>query len=360
MAPELKMSDGEISMAHWSALKEVKLSSVRKIVSPECYKRSIVLALLWFVIDLALFAGSLSIIYFSSSILLKLLGSILTGITVAVMFCWAHDAAHGTLFKGSLIAEILGTLFMLPSLNMFRLWCYGHNRVHHGHTSFSPIDWIWRPNTPEEYAVKSAWGKFIYRCERSLPTCGLHYLLRVWWAGMIRYNPGKKGQTKKAKRTRALYTLNKVFTATYFVAACVLSYMFLGGVVGILLAVILPFFIFTTIISLFVYLHHTHPDIPFFDESAEWGHSVACMYCCTVVRGSRIFDALSHNIMVHVPHHVDIRIPFYHLKKAYADIKKNNPAYVHEYKWKWSVVCNIFKKCKLYDFKKHTWHTFSK
>ena len=84
-----------------------------------------------------------------------------------------------------------GTAFMLPSMNMYRLWSHGHNRVHHGFTSYTPVDWIWRPLTPEAYAAKSRWGRVLYRLERSPFTCALHYLLRVWWPGMVMYRPDK-------------------------------------------------------------------------------------------------------------------------------------------------------------------------
>ena len=78
---------------------------------------------------------------------------------------------------------------MLPSMNMYRLWCHGHNRVHHGFTSYTPIDWIWRPLTPAQYAALNRWQRLIYRLERSPWTCALHYLNKVWWPGMVRYRP---------------------------------------------------------------------------------------------------------------------------------------------------------------------------
>jgi omega-6 fatty acid desaturase (delta-12 desaturase) len=76
-------------------------------------------------------------------------------------------------------AELLGTVLMLPSMNMYRLWSHGHNRVHHGFTSYTPVDWIWRSLTPELYAAKSRWGRAVYRLGRNPLTCALPYLLRV-------------------------------------------------------------------------------------------------------------------------------------------------------------------------------------
>jgi len=66
-----------------------------------------------------------------------------------------------------------------------------------------------------------------------------------------------------------------------------------------------------------------------------------------------------HNILIHTPHHVDIRIPFYNLKKAYKDLKENYAEYILEYRFSWLRVARIFKRCKLYDFENKRWLTYS-
>jgi len=65
-----------------------------------------------------------------------------------------------------------------------------------------------------------------------------------------------------------------------------------------------------------------------------------------------------HNIMMHIPHHLDISIPFYHLPRAYQALKKEYGKYFHEYNFKWSYVRQIFKQCKLYDFENKLWLSF--
>ena len=63
--------------------------------------------------------------------------------------------------------------------------------------------------------------------------------------------------------------------------------------------------------------------------------------------------------MVHLPHHVDVRIPFYHLKHAYEDLKKQYSDQMFEYRFRWSTIWGIFKQCKLYDYHLGKWYTFS-
>ena len=106
----------------------------------------------------------------------------------ASLFVWAHDAGHGALFDLTRRPEVLGTVALLPSMQMYGLWWYGHNRVHHGFPSLSTVDWMWRPWTPGEYSTASRPARPVHRIERSLPGCGLHYVLRVWWAGMVRFH----------------------------------------------------------------------------------------------------------------------------------------------------------------------------
>lgn len=331
---------------------KLKTSEVRKAIPQACYHRSTKKALLWYGFDLLFFALSMTLIFADTPILVKLLGSVLAGVATATLFVWAHDAAHGTLFKGHKLAEFLGTLFMLPSLNMYRMWSYGHNKVHHGFNSFSPIDWIWRPLTPQQYQELSKFQRFLYRLERNVFTCAFHYLRRVWWEGMLRFNPGKDNEQ------RQYYRNGKLFSLAYAVIASLVAYHFVGGFFGIILVVVIPFLIFNYFIAMIVYLHHTHPDIPFFDLKSEWSHAIGAVYCSTIVHCSKLSKMLLHNIMTHIPHHLDIRIPFYHLPQAAQALRKEYGEYFHEYRFKWQTVCKIFKQCKLYDFQNKVWLTF--
>ena len=77
-----------------------------------------------------------------------------------------------------------------------------------------------------------------------------------------------------------------------------------------------------------------------------------------MVRCPRVGELLIHNIMIHIPHHVDPRIPFYHLKRAYADLQHEYGQFFHEYRFRWSTVRMIFRRCKLYDFERQVWYSF--
>lgn len=339
-------------MGAYTDLHGVKLQTIRQAVAPERYTRSVARALFWFAFDLALYLAAIAGVFLSHGVLGRLFFGAIAGCAVAFMFVWAHDAAHGALFKSRRVSEVLGSLFMLPSLNMYRLWSYGHNKVHHGFTCYTPIDWIWRPITPAEYVAKSFLGRLIYRLERSPYTCALHYLLRVWWPGMVRFKPDPN------MRDRHLFTFSKIVTLAFFLGYSFAAYRYAGGAIGVLAVVIVPFLVFNYFISLFVFLNHTHPDIPFFDDRKEWSNTIGQVYCSTVVRCSALSEMLIHNILIHVPHHTDNRIPFYHLKKAYEDIRREYGHYIHEYRFSFSTVGSIFRRCKLYDYENKVWYSF--
>ncbi len=340
------MSDDPISI---NVLKPVSLAELRKSIAPERYQRSLAHALGSLSFDGFLYVAAVMAIFLTPHPLAKIFFGLLAGSAVAFLFVWGHDAAHGALFTSQRVARILGTLSMLPSFNMYRLWAHGHNRVHHGFTSLSIIDWIWRPCTPAEYQQKTWWQRWIYRLERSPYTCALHYLLRVWWPGMIRFQGDEKN--------RQAFRNDKILTLLFFVSYSIIAW-WLGGFWTWIAAVVLPFVVFNYYIALFVFLHHTHPDLPFFIHKEEWSPSIGQLHCSTIVRCSRISEWLTHNILIHTPHHVDPRIPFYHLKAAYEDLRSQYGAYMQETRFSFREVRNIFRQCQLYDFESHHWIRF--
>ena len=336
----------------FESLRHLKLQQVRSVIHPKRYQRSMLKAMSSYTVDALLYTGAIAGVILSPWPWLKLLFGVLAGCFVATMFCWGHDCAHGTVFRNRRIAEFFGTVFMLPSLNMYRLWIQGHNRVHHGFTSFSPIDWIWRPLTPEQYQAMPRYRRAWYHLERSLPFCALHYLSQVWWKGMVCYRPDPGSHTASGMRAHKLLTL--LFALAF---GSLLAWLG-GGFWAVMAGLVVPFIVFNYFIALVVYLHHTHPDVPYFDQKSQWNPVIGHLYCTTVIRCSPIGDRLLHNILTHTPHHVDPAIPFYNLKGAARDLMRAYGNYLHEYRFSWRQVWRIFSQCKLYDFKSHTWHSF--
>ncbi len=77
------------------------------------------------------------------------------------------------------------------------------------------------------------------------------------------------------------------------------------------------------------------------------------------MRTPRVFELATHGILVHTPHHVDNKIPFYRLNRAAADLEREFGGTFLEYRFSWADVRNTFKTCQLYDYQTKTWHRFS-
>lgn len=333
-------------------VKEVRIDTVRRAIPRSCYEKSLFRTFFSGILDIFLYLTAMAGVFYFDPWPLKLLFGGLAGCAVAFMFVWAHDAAHGALFRSKRLSEVLGTIFMLPSFNMYRLWILGHNRVHHGFTIFTPIDWIWRPLSPEQYSSRAWYKRWFYQMERTPYFCALHYLVHVWLTKMVLFLP------EASFRERAFYRLNKLIALGFFAVLASLAWVLGGGAMGVLAGVAVPFVVFNYFIALFVYLHHTHPDIPFFDKRGEWSMTLGQLYCTTVVRCSRVAEFLTQNILIHVPHHVDSRIPFYRLEQAYEALKASYGEFIHEYRFSWREVFRIFARCKLYDYEAKAWLTF--
>ena len=327
---------------------KLKLGTVRGAISPARYERSTARALIALAVDLALYSVAILGAITAPHPLAKLAFGALAGLAVAFSFVWAHDAAHGALFRNAAVSEVLGTVAMLPSLNMYRLWIFGHNKVHHGFTSLTPIDWIWRPSTPAEHRSASRWSRFVYRMERHPVTCGLHYLLRVWWPAMVRFRPDPRDRRISGVRA------SKLAVVAYAASLGALAWV-AGGPVAVLAAVVVPFAVFTWFIAFFVYLHHTHPEVAFYDDRREWSALDGQLRSSITIRCNPVWEHLTHHILVHTPHHVDTRIPFYRLARASSDLAAAHGSEVTSYRFRWRTVSRIFRTCKLYDFDEHRW-----
>ncbi|WP_414039307.1 fatty acid desaturase [Acidithiobacillus sp. M4-SHS-6] len=272
-------------------------------------------------------------------------GTILTGMVISSLFIWAHDAAHGALMP-TRKARLWGKLAMFPSGQIYALWTLGHNRIHHGFTSYTPMDWIWRPWSPEEYRNASRLQRFQYRMERSPWFTAWTYVRRIWFPGMVLF----KGLHTDVRR-------DKLETLAFFVGLSTIAFL-MNGFTGIFWAVLVPFLIFQGTIGMVVYLNHTDPETTFQVKKENWNMARAQLHDSVTWRCRPWAEYWLHNILIHTPHHVDTRIPFYYLKPAFATLKASYPNQILERRFTWRRVLSTFKQCQLFDYGKQQWVTF--
>ncbi|NCG23918.1 MAG: hypothetical protein GWP47_07300 [Actinobacteria bacterium] len=96
--------------------------------------------------------------------------------------------------------------------------------------------------------------------------------------------------------------------------------------------VVVPFLLFCQVIGWLVYVHHISPEIRWWPR-ADWNRFRGQVEGTTVLWGRRGWDIVLHWIMVHLPHHVDIRIPCYRLPEVARAITAELPDDVEQGCW---------------------------
>ena len=222
------------------------------------------------------------------------------------------------------------------------------------------FDFVWHPYTAEQYAGhESTLGKLRHRFEWSWPGAGAYYLREVWWHKMMVGNPPARW-AKAIRRDRA------IVCAFVAVASLLLGRPRLGhvrhgaGVAWMIVKVmVVPFLAFTYVIGSFVHVHHVQPDIRWW-KRREWTKFKGQMEGTTILRARVGLNFFFHWIMVHVPHHVDMRIPMYNLELATDAIKEAFPGTVHDEPLRFRDFIANTRQCKLYDFDEGRWITYER
>jgi len=282
---------------------------------------------------------------------------VLSAMVISGLFIVAHDAAHGALFSSKRLNRVIGTIAMLPSWHVYEGWTLGHNRIHHGYTVREGFDFVWHPYTPEQFAAMSTFSRLRHRFEWSWFGAGAYYLREVWWHKMIVGAP----PARWAKTIRRDRTIVWSFVAVASLALGALGWANHESVVGIfwmiLKVLVIPFLGFNFVIASFVHVHHIQPNIRWW-KRREWTKWNGQMEGTTVLRARFGLNFFFHWIMVHVPHHVDMRIPMYNLELATEAMKEAFPGTIHDEPLRFMDFVRDTRVCRLYDFDEGRWYTY--
>lgn len=312
----------------------------------------------YFFRDVAMYLLLLGVLGFVSNVFAVLALEVATALVVSALFVVGHDAAHGALFKSKRMNATVARLAFLPSWHVYEGWVLGHNRVHHPYTVRQGYDFVWHPTTPEEYAALGWWRKAIHRAEWSWPGAGAYYAHQVWWKKMM-VGPNPSRWAKAIRRDRWLVTAYIAGMLAVFTAIGVITGHSVAGILWLdVRTVLLPFLGFACFIGAVVRVHHIGPDIRWWKKS-EWNKFKAQMQGTTVLRVPKGVNFFFHWILVHVPHHVDMRVPMYHLEEAAAAIEAAFPGSVIDKPLRFRDYEADAKACKLYDFDAGRWLTYA-
>ncbi len=333
------------------------ITEVIEILPDSVYDNPTALGLGYFARDVALYAVAVTALVFANSVWLLVPLWIFAALVISALFIVGHDAAHGALFKSKRLSYVIGQLAMLPSLHVYEAWVFGHNRIHHGHTVREVMDYVWHPASPEQYGAMSVGQKLMHRLKWSWLGAGVYYGWDIWWRSMMRFTPPEKIAAEVTRDRRIVVAYAAVASAFLLWLGAHLH----GGVTGALWMWVkvfaVPFALWNYSIGISVYVHHISPDIAWHGRR-EWTRFKGQMEGTTILHIPAWLNFFYHNIFLHVPHHVDMRIPFYHLDDASRAIVAKYGDVVRERRYGFADYLRATRACKLYDFASHSWRGY--
>jgi len=333
------------------------LLPVIEIIPESCYDNPVWKGLGYFARDLLVYGLILFGLASTDHILLLIPLWVLSGFAVSALFIVGHDAAHAALFKSKRLNGVIGRLAMLPSLHIFEAWVLGHNRIHHAHTVRQGMDFVWHPLTPTEFEALSPAAKRMHKIEWSSAGTGIYYLREIWWRKMVFFTPPKKWVRRIQRDSWIVRGFALVATATLFT----LGWSQYGSLLGAFWLwcklLVIPFVLFCYVIGWVVHVHHISETIQW-RKRKEWTKYQGQMEGTTILHAPAWLNFFVHWIFVHVPHHVDMRIPMYKLKEASESIIEHFPGVIEERPLRLRDFVKNAKACKLYDFEAGEWLTY--
>jgi len=282
---------------------------------------------------------------------------LLTGIFVGSLFMVGHDACHGSYTHRRWLNQVLGRFVFLPSYHTYSLWELSHNRIHHIKTNLRGKDFVWLPLAKDEYDALSSLRKLIYRIQRTPLGMTIYYPLDIWIPRLV------LPKRRYLDRSRTVYTLDRLLVGAFFVLQIVvlilvgrsLGYGVSDWIVGTLCALVLPWLVFDWMIGFVIYFNHTHPEVPWFANADEWSFYDGTIYGTVRLKFPDWSMVIASNIMDHVAHHLDPRIPLVNLSAAQDRLDELCPRQIVIEQWSIRGMFDIMRRCKLYDYEAHRW-----
>jgi acyl-lipid omega-6 desaturase (Delta-12 desaturase) len=334
------------------------LKPVIDVIPDAAYENPTWRGVSYFARDLFIYVATIAALVYVSNPLADAALDVVAILAVTALFVVAHDCAHGALFESKRTNSLVGRVAMLPSWHVFEAWVLGHNRIHHAFTVRQGYDFVWHPLTAQEYAHLSRAAKVLHRVEWSWMGAGLYYLKEVWWHKMIAFRPPARWK-RAVRRDRFVTGGFALAMAVGLVLVSEARSQSLGDAAWLVVrGEIVPFLGFTAMIGSVVHVHHVAPDIRWWKRN-EWNKFRGQMEGTTILRVPKGVNFFLHWIMVHSPHHVDMRIPMYHLEMAARAIQQRYPDVVHDAPLRLRDFRRNTKVCKLYDFDEGRWLTYA-
>jgi omega-6 fatty acid desaturase (delta-12 desaturase) len=234
----------------------------------------------------------------------RIVCSLLSGLLILRFFVIYHDQQHHAILPRSGLAEALMRIFGILALTPSSVWRSSHNHHHKNnsklrgsHIGSFPI------MTKANFVNSSKVKRFKYLFMRHPLTILFGYVF-VFFHGMCLY----PFLTKPREHYDCLIAF-----VVHLVIAVVITYLF--GWVGLLLTLLIPYFIACAVGTYLFYAQHNFPSVSFNDNDG-WTYDKAALESSSFLKTGPIWAWFTANIGYHHIHHLNARIPFYRLPEA--------------------------------------------
>lgn len=256
-------------------------------------------------------------IYFEVPYILVLLLSIPTGAFMVRLFILFHDCTHLSFFKTKKGNQIAGHIFSMFVFTPYTTWQASHNRHHGtvGNLDERGVGDVWTM-TVDEYLSSSKPKQFLYKFYRH--PIFLFFVAPFFLFSIMNRLPSKKFNTKAQNRSRR-------FTNMSILAIAIVVSMTLG--LKYYLLIQLPVLFFSSVMGVWMFfVQHQFEDV-YWARHEAWDFAKAAIEGSSFYKLPIVLDWITGHIGFHHIHHLNPRIPNYHLRACYSDIhefKTNN------------------------------------
>jgi omega-6 fatty acid desaturase (delta-12 desaturase) len=268
-----------------------------------------------------------------ATVLSGLLGCVLTG-----LFVVGHDAGHRSFGGSARLNDAVGHIAMAPLLWPFHVWRLSHDH-HHRWTHHASNEIAWRPLTVAEYTGLTPLKRRIYKLSRS----SLFFLASMLFQFFYVKDAVTGAFFDRADARALRFSLRVTAWAGILYIGTV---AWAGGWYGLVFVFLLPQLVFHFWLSTFTLFHHTSPENQLMPEG-HWSPEAAQLTMSVHVFYPQLVDWLTHDIGWHVPHHVCVGVPHYHLRDAHKALKAAYPEWVQEKRLTWGFVRSVLGDCHL-------------
>ena len=235
--------------------------------------------------------------------------SIIAGLVLVRMFVLYHDQQHGSILRGSGLANFVMSLFGLVILNPPSVWKRSHDHHHHNNSKTFGLNAGSYPLlTTDLYRDSSRWERFKYLASRHPLTIACGYVT-VFLVGMciapLFVNPRRHIDA----------------AVSILLHAAIIAAVAFDGFDALFLAILLPCAIGSGVGSYLFFAQHNFPGARL-STGKEWDYTFAALHSSSYIRMGMLMRWFTGNIGFHHIHHINAHIPFYRLPEVMQSVEE--------------------------------------